>query len=156
MLLNSIVQELTHFRALTIFCFSQWWPPWSTEVFSTDASLHGYELAASDWSRDEVAEARRRNQRSRYWLGAESAREHALAHIGSVVDHDVGKVREAGPKDKASIPLMGLERWEEDAGLAQNQFLKSNCMVNRRSRILFSQRRSQNQKEAHGPLGHGC
>ena len=38
---NSVVQELTHFRALTIFCYSQWWPPWSTVVFSTDASLLG-------------------------------------------------------------------------------------------------------------------
>ena len=45
---STVVDELTHFRALTIFCFSQWWPPWFTEVFSTDASLYGYGLAASD------------------------------------------------------------------------------------------------------------
>ena len=119
MLWNSIVQELTHFRDLTVFCYSHWWPPWSTEVYSTDASLYGYGLAASDWSREEVAEAGRRNERSRYRLGAESAREHALAQIGFVVDHDIGKVREAGSEDKASIPLMGAERWEEDPGFEE-------------------------------------
>ena len=68
---STIADELTHFRALTIFCFSQWWPPWSTEMFSTDASLYGYGLAASDWTRDDVAEAGRRSERSRYRLSAE-------------------------------------------------------------------------------------
>ena len=129
---NSVVQEFTHFRALTIFCFSQWWPPWSTDVFSTDSSLHGYGLAASDWSRDEVAEAGRRNERSTYRFGAESAREHALAQIGFVVDHDIGKVREAGFEDKAAIPLMGAERWEEDPGFEEIP----------PSLLVFSQRRT--------------
>ena len=123
----------THFRALTIFCFSQWWPPWSTEVFSTDASLYGYGLAASDRSRDEVAEAGRRNERSRYRLGAESAREHALAQIGFVVDYDIGKVGEAGSEDKASIPLMGAERWEEDPGLEE---IPPSLLVGSRRRAL--------------------
>ena len=116
---NNVLQELSHFRALTVFCYSQWWSSWSTEVFSTDASLYGYWLAASDWSREEVAEAGRRNERSRYRLGAENAREHALAQIGFVVDHDIGKVREAGSEDKASIPLMAAERWEEDPGFEE-------------------------------------
>ena len=103
---STVVDELTHFSALTIFCFSQWWPPWCTEVFSTDVSLYGYGLAASDWTRGDVAEAGRRSERSRYGLGAGNAREHALGQMGFVVDRASGKVREAAPDDEVSIPLL--------------------------------------------------
>ena len=98
---NSVVQALTNFLLLTV----------------VGAVVNRGVL--DRWSCEEVAEAGRRNERSRYRLGAESAREHALAQIGFVVDHDIGKVREAGSEDKASIPLMGAERWEEDPGFEE-------------------------------------
>ena len=81
---HRVVDELTHFRALTIFCFSQWWPPWSTELSSTDASLYGYGLTASDSTHGDVAEAApvkrvvevsaRRGQCSRTRSGADGFR----------------------------------------------------------------------------------
>ena len=113
------MDELTHFRALTIFCFSQWWPPWSTEVFSTGASLYGYGLAASDWTRDDIVEDGRRSERSSYRLGAGNGREHALKRKGFVVDRVSGKVREAAPDDEVSIPLIGTNLWEEDPGFEE-------------------------------------
>ena len=105
---STVVDELTHFRALTFFCFSQWWPPWSTDVFSTDASLQGYGLAASDWARSEVAEAgRRKEPRDR---GVGSMLENTLRGrwvLSSIMS--AIKFVKAAPDDKASIPLMGAD-----------------------------------------------
>ena len=107
------MDDHTHFRALTIFLFLAMVAA-LIHMFSTDASLYGYGLAASDWTREDVAEAGRRSERSRYRLAAGVARGHTLGHMGFVVDRTSGKVREVALDDEVSILLREADRWEED------------------------------------------
>ena len=49
------------------------------------------------------------------------------------MDHDIGKVREAGSEDKTSVPLMGAERGEEDPGF---EVIPPSLLVGSRWRTL--------------------
>ena len=70
--------ELRAFRGIMLFVASFWEWQWSNTVYAVDASLSGYGVVQSWWSLDKVREVGRVNERSRYRLGAETARRHAL------------------------------------------------------------------------------
>ena len=84
---RSVREELFVFRSLMIYLHADWARPWNTYVSASDASLSGFGIVSSTWSREDVAEVGRLHERGRFKrAGPHSARESALTTAGFVRD----------------------------------------------------------------------
>ena len=63
---NEVLAELRCFWGLLLVLSSSWWLPWNPCVLQSDASLQGWALAHSFWSRGTVAEVAGTLERSSF------------------------------------------------------------------------------------------
>jgi hypothetical protein len=85
-------------------------------VFSVDASLHGFGISSSIWDREDVAAVGRIREKTRWKLGAEKARQHAIQAAGFAMNAD-GKLARDTEGHAIRVPREILdsefaERWE--------------------------------------------
>ena len=71
-----------------VLAFAHWDRPWSTTLYSTDASEDGFGITVAEWSKADVGQIGRVSEKSRWMLGAECAREGALVAAGFIIQPD--------------------------------------------------------------------
>ena len=88
---KSVQCELRAFRGLMVFASARWTDPWSPKVYACDSSLTGFGIQSAVWDSETVAQVGRVKEKSRWRLGAESARHKSLEAAGYLLD-DRGKI----------------------------------------------------------------
>ena len=117
----SVRRELECFLGVMFLLESSWTTPWNPLVLASDASLSGWAVAGSYWSRQDVATIGRVQERSRFrYTDMAAPREHALGSLGFSQDND-GKWHATGASgvweqdsEFPEVPghLLAGERWE--------------------------------------------
>jgi hypothetical protein len=112
---HEVRNELRAFKGMMIFVASRWDLQWSDVVYSVGASLSGYGIVKSKWSLADVRRVGRVDERSRYKLGATSARSSALHLAGFVLDEEGNLVKSGNSYLRVPADLMqdtNAQRWE--------------------------------------------
>ena len=111
---HTVREELSVFRGLMIYLHADWTRPWNNYVSASDASLSGFGIVSSIWSREDVAEVGRCQERGRFKkLGSHSARNVALTNAGFVRD-EVTREWRAGMLD--ADEFLEISGWKLNPG----------------------------------------